>query len=258
MHFRLPKPLHGWREFAGEVGIIVVGVLIALGAEQVVESAHWRSEAREATDSLRDELADHYGTASEMVIAQPCIDQQLVTLEKSLLKPGPYVPVPTYSGSAGNFVFRAPTRSWADNVWRTVVSEGIATHLDSALRFRLAAYYAELDSMRTSNHDTNLLAAKLRILAQPIQPDAATRANLMQQIEEARGQFAFMKLYGNQVVGMIDDVGMRPPQAYVAEGIAQSGTLQFCRDHHLSLGKVEAQHEIIESIHDYDNAPRAH
>jgi len=30
MHFRLPKPLHGWREFAGEVGIIVIGVLIAL------------------------------------------------------------------------------------------------------------------------------------------------------------------------------------------------------------------------------------
>jgi len=32
MHFHLPKPLHGWREFAGEVGIIVIGVLIALGA----------------------------------------------------------------------------------------------------------------------------------------------------------------------------------------------------------------------------------
>jgi hypothetical protein len=31
MHFHLPKPLHGWREFAGEVGIIVVGVLIARG-----------------------------------------------------------------------------------------------------------------------------------------------------------------------------------------------------------------------------------
>jgi len=32
MHFHLPKPLHGWREFAGEVGIIVIGVLIVLGA----------------------------------------------------------------------------------------------------------------------------------------------------------------------------------------------------------------------------------
>ena len=33
MHFHLPKPLHGWREFVGEVAIIVLGVLIALGAE---------------------------------------------------------------------------------------------------------------------------------------------------------------------------------------------------------------------------------
>ena len=46
MHFHLPKPLHGWRQFAGEVGIIVVGVLIALGAEQLVASWHWRSEVR--------------------------------------------------------------------------------------------------------------------------------------------------------------------------------------------------------------------
>lgn len=37
VHFHLPKPLHGWREFLGEEGIIVFGVLIALGAEQIVE-----------------------------------------------------------------------------------------------------------------------------------------------------------------------------------------------------------------------------
>lgn len=53
MHFHLPKPLHGWREFAGEVGIIVIGVLIALSAEQFAEffnsdcrnhsGAQWRS-----------------------------------------------------------------------------------------------------------------------------------------------------------------------------------------------------------------------
>lgn len=42
MHLHLPKPLHGWRAFAGEVGIIVLGVLIALGAEQLVETIHKR------------------------------------------------------------------------------------------------------------------------------------------------------------------------------------------------------------------------
>ena len=38
MHLHLPKPLHGWRAFVGEVGIIVIGVLIALGA-----SRWWRT-----------------------------------------------------------------------------------------------------------------------------------------------------------------------------------------------------------------------
>ena len=46
MHIHLPKPLHGWREFLGEVGIIVIGVLIALGAEQVIEDIRWQEKQR--------------------------------------------------------------------------------------------------------------------------------------------------------------------------------------------------------------------
>jgi hypothetical protein len=57
MHFHLPKPLHGWREFLGEVGIIVIGVLIALTAEQVVEAAHWRKSVWQMREAMRSELA---------------------------------------------------------------------------------------------------------------------------------------------------------------------------------------------------------
>jgi hypothetical protein len=32
MHVHLPKPLHGWRDFVGEVGIIVVGRRVPAGA----------------------------------------------------------------------------------------------------------------------------------------------------------------------------------------------------------------------------------
>ncbi len=56
MHVHLPKPLHGWRAFAGEVGIIVLGVLIALGAEQVVESIHWRESVSQTRQAMRSEL----------------------------------------------------------------------------------------------------------------------------------------------------------------------------------------------------------
>jgi hypothetical protein len=44
--------MHGWREFAGEVGIIVIGVLVALGFEQAVESLNWASKARAAKFEL--------------------------------------------------------------------------------------------------------------------------------------------------------------------------------------------------------------
>ena len=56
MHLHLPKPLHGWRAFAGEVGIIVIGVLIALGAEQVVETLHWRESVSQMRQAMRSEL----------------------------------------------------------------------------------------------------------------------------------------------------------------------------------------------------------
>jgi len=50
MHLHLPKAIHGWREFAKEVGIIVLGVLIALGSfkrgagarMRELRAAHWR------------------------------------------------------------------------------------------------------------------------------------------------------------------------------------------------------------------------
>jgi len=62
MHVHLPKPLHGWRAFVGEVGIIVVGVLIALGAEQMVEALHWRSEVAGFRSAVRQEVALDLGT----------------------------------------------------------------------------------------------------------------------------------------------------------------------------------------------------
>lgn len=54
-HFHIPTPLHGWREFGGEVGIIVLGVLIALAAEQAVQAVHHRIQARDMAKRLREE-----------------------------------------------------------------------------------------------------------------------------------------------------------------------------------------------------------
>jgi hypothetical protein len=84
MHFHLPKPLHGWREFAGEVGIIVVGVLIALGAQQVVESWQWHQKAAQTKKILDAELHRDAVSAYDWLTVAPCVDQQLNSIDKAL------------------------------------------------------------------------------------------------------------------------------------------------------------------------------
>ena len=77
MHFHLPKPLHGWREFAGEVGVIVLGVVIALGLEQAVESWHWHDRVDHAVAALGFEVAETLGQGQERLNVARCVDRRL-------------------------------------------------------------------------------------------------------------------------------------------------------------------------------------
>ena len=76
MHFHLPKPLHGWREFGGEVAIIVLGVLIALALEQAAESWHQHAAAREARDAIRTEVGDNLGSLQARMGMEDCIERR--------------------------------------------------------------------------------------------------------------------------------------------------------------------------------------
>lgn len=84
MHIHLPKPLHGWREFVGEVGIIVIGVLIALGAEQVVDAWHWKHQVSEFREALDSELSYDLGAYQYRLVQGPCVRQRLGELEQWL------------------------------------------------------------------------------------------------------------------------------------------------------------------------------
>src|SRR5437868_6843964 len=130
MHFHLPKPLHGWREFAGEVGIIVVGVLVALAAEQVVETLHWQERARHARQSLAGELGNHYVQAVEWRTVAPCINAQLDRLQKRLLTSRNRLdPAPAFTVGELTFAMRVPSRPYPDSVWQGMLSEGVSSHL---------------------------------------------------------------------------------------------------------------------------------
>lgn len=56
MDMSIARPLHGWRPFAGEVGVIVLGVLLALGAQQIAQNMQSESDERSLRESIDHEI----------------------------------------------------------------------------------------------------------------------------------------------------------------------------------------------------------
>lgn len=84
MRVKLPKPLHGWREFAGEVGVVVLGVLIALAAQQAVNDLNERAQAREARESIQNELATYRARLESRWATSACVARRLDEIQTLL------------------------------------------------------------------------------------------------------------------------------------------------------------------------------
>src|SRR5947209_1204804 len=120
MHFHLPKPLHGWREFTGEVGIIVIGVLIALGAEQVVERFHHGAELREAEDGMIGELRDDdLPQAYTRTAIFGCYADQLDAIEQAVAS-GDRVKTLQLARA-----YRPIFRTWDDQAWQAALTSQV-------------------------------------------------------------------------------------------------------------------------------------
>ena len=76
----MPKAVHGWREFVNEISVIVVGVSIALVAEQSVVAIHERTVAAEARASIRAEVSENLWWINRRAKYQPCIEKTIATL----------------------------------------------------------------------------------------------------------------------------------------------------------------------------------
>ena len=144
MHFHLPKPLHGWREFAGEVGIIVVGVLIALAAEQVVETLHWRHEVGLFRNSVDHEIGNDLGTYVYRMKENSSVDARLHELDR-LLASWPAGHPLTITGPVG-----APSSlSLETSVWQSR-DANIVTHMPMRERTAIGRMYDEFATTKST------------------------------------------------------------------------------------------------------------
>ena len=231
--------MHNWREVIGEVGVIVIGVLIALGFEQLIEMSHWRHKVEQANEALHGELRNMAQDAVELQVAAPCIQRQLSDLQARMNAPGKFKPAPLYTDPSDiAYTVRVPSRLWSDGVWQVVTTEGVSTHLPSEQRAEMQTMYASTAYMRQNTSAADALVWRLATLAQPIGEDPAGRARLSEEISELQGRFSLMTLIAGQILRHIDGAKMMPKPDLLREAIDKSGTVSFCRSHGLPLGRI--------------------
>jgi hypothetical protein len=244
MHFHLPKPLHGWREFAGEVGIIVLGVLIALGFEQVVEELNWHARTRASVSELKSESENNFSLMAERVAVQPCVDAQLDRLMARVLSAGPAAssPVPPIdTQTMGGVAFRQPVdRPFQDDVWRALITDGTVGHFDQDGRQRMAQLYWQIESIRDLQKRGDEAVGELNVLLSPVPLDPATRGTLAAAIARQKFLGKVLTLDSIQGMAMLQSVGQDPQPGSVDGFLATSGTVNFCRQQHLPLADWRA------------------
>ena len=99
-------------------------MLIALGAEQVVESWHWKAQAEEARAALRAEIQeDDEPQAYTRLAIAPCLTGELKQLQAAL---DSGMDRSRFAVLANGYM--PPSRTWDDQAWNAVIATGVLSH----------------------------------------------------------------------------------------------------------------------------------
>ncbi|HEX3422262.1 MAG TPA: hypothetical protein VHS33_02510 [Sphingomicrobium sp.] len=204
MHFHLPKPLHGWREFAGEVGIIVLGVLIALGAEQFVESAHQRLEGVQAEGTIRNEIALNLGRLQSRSGIHSCIDRRIEDLQKLLdgAASDPNIVTPSWIGRPQYWTF-------LDSRWQAESQAGRAALVGARRLSDYGIMYNRMQNLQEEMAIEQTDWAKLRTLEHLRRLDSAGALEFNVTLQDARYRDWRLALVTDQLFGMAKALQLR-------------------------------------------------
>lgn len=184
MHIHRPKPLHGARELLTEIGVIVIGIVIALTGEQLVEHLRWTHDVAQAHESLKDEMKLANRFFAFRVVASPCVERRLDTLNDVIEKAAQHKPVQKL-GLVGVEPYIGSGLS--DSKWQAERASQTLTHFDGTELGLLGYYYHQLDSVADLVFREDDAWAELRILeGDPARLGSDDFAGLRRALQHAR------------------------------------------------------------------------
>lgn len=136
MEVHKPKLVANWRELLKEWGIIVLGVLTALFAEQAVQSIDWRHKVAAADSEMSNELSAGDGPQAYVRVAiHDCVAGELDAIRQAV--------------DSGNRArsrqlidsFWLPNRTWDSLARDAATASDVASHMEHRKMFQFRVAY---------------------------------------------------------------------------------------------------------------------
>ena len=225
MEVHLPRPLHGWREFVGEVGIIVLGVLIALAAEQVVEELQWRHKVAVVRKSLMGELAnDRARWDLDLMIARCdlAVINRLDSWAQAGSPGGPGILSRDLGGSEMFFMHSAN--------WNLATASQTVDHFPMNEQLAFAALYDGIAHRQLDIEKASDLIGRVEALV-PTAGNSNGRRDLQSAIGSLRWDMTALVDNEGYMNRHFDAVGVKPDRSDFAADISRLGKpLHDCRE----------------------------
>jgi hypothetical protein len=183
MHVHLPKPLHGWRALFNEVGVIVLGILIALTLEQLIVSIHERRIAGEARESIKAEVRENLFWIKQREQREPCIRRRLTELDDLLqhARAGAATPLVRYLGVL-------PHAKITSLRWEANAQAGRASLFSGEEQRMLGNLYFTTEQFRAAQSQEEIIWSKMRFIQGLQQFSPLEAHDLAMMLGEARYQ----------------------------------------------------------------------
>jgi hypothetical protein len=211
------KPPHGWGAVGWELAIVTLGVLIALGGQQMVENWQWRQKAAQTTDILDAELHRNAVSAYKWLSVAPCVDQQLDAIDQAL----------SSARQSGNVLatppLTPPLEVFTEDAWLDARAMQIADHVSpQAIAFYSTLFFLSQDlaGLMPELHNA---AAELQSLSNGVAPISTAEVGAYQrQAGRVRELLYRVELGETLLLGQLKEHGIQPSPAEMARQLTVS------------------------------------
>ena len=206
MEVHKPRPAHSWHEFLSEIAVVVLGVVIALSAEQVLQSVEMRAKVRHAEQLMREEIANDDGPqVLQRIALAPCIDASLTRI-RTAVEQGESRPTVLEAIES----FDPPRHTWDSVAYQGAAVSNVLSQLPTERLWRWAYVYAMMPVLDRADEREFLDVARIRALSRVGGALAdGERWRLLEAVEALRRDNADIVGHVTPAAAAIRELGIR-------------------------------------------------